>query len=136
MNGNTTAKGPQPADYPVVPTVEEASPGAQSEHLGSQRCKGPRGMTPELTPRPECLTARPVSMSVPTDSTYGLPPVLCVEEAARFLSVNIKTVRDAISAGDFPARRVGRRVVILRDALLHWLWSDNRVLPAKQKRSR
>lgn len=53
-----------------------------------------------------------------------LPEVLTVDEAARMLRVDRKTVYASIHRGDFPGRRVGagrRRIVIGRDALLRWL---------------
>jgi excisionase family DNA binding protein len=54
---------------------------------------------------------------------YGLPPVLTVDEVAAFLRLNRKTVFDSIKAGEMPGRKVGRRVVVCRDALLSWLSS-------------
>ena len=66
------------------------------------------------------------------DETYGLEPVLTVDEAARFLRVNSKTLREAIRAGDVPARRVGRRVLILRDVLLEWFKSNGSVPPSRR----
>ncbi len=66
---------------------------------------------------------------------YGLSPVLSVAEVAAFLGVNAKTVYVAISEGQLPARRIGRRrVVILRDALLRWLASEERVVPERRGR--
>lgn len=54
--------------------------------------------------------------------TYGLPPVLDVPTAAAFLGVNRKTLYEAVASGNLPARRVGkRRLVILRHVLLGWL---------------
>jgi len=51
-----------------------------------------------------------------------LPPVLTVDEAARFLRLNRKTLYDAVRAGDLPGVvRVGRSIRIGRDALLGWL---------------
>lgn len=59
--------------------------------------------------------------------TYGLPAVLDVAAASAFLGVNRKTIYAAITSGDLPARRVGkRRLVILRHVLLAWL-SQGRV---------
>ncbi len=59
--------------------------------------------------------------------TYGLPAVLDVASASAFLGVNRKTIYAAITSGDLPARRVGkRRLVILRHVLLAWL-SQGRV---------
>ena len=58
--------------------------------------------------------------------TYGLPAVLTVEEAAEFLRLNVKTLYSAIDLGTFPARKFGKRIVILRDALLDWMRSKAR----------
>lgn len=57
------------------------------------------------------------------NETYGLRPVLTAEEVASFLRMDRKSVYSAIADGCFPARKVGRRVVVLRDALLGWLRS-------------
>ncbi len=53
--------------------------------------------------------------------TYGLPRVLTVEEAAEFLRVNVKTLYAAVESKDVPALKLGKRIVILRDALLESL---------------
>jgi excisionase family DNA binding protein len=50
--------------------------------------------------------------------TYGLPKTLTVEEAAEFLRVNVKTLYAAVESKDVPALKLGKRIVILRDALL------------------
>lgn len=51
-----------------------------------------------------------------------LPPVLTVDEAARLLRVNRKTLYDAVRAGEVPGVvRVGRSIRIGRDALLRWM---------------
>jgi len=60
------------------------------------------------------------------ESTCGLPAVLTVEETAAFLRLNVKTVHASIAAGEMPARKVGRRTVVLRDALLDWLRGQGR----------
>jgi len=44
-----------------------------------------------------------------------------VSQAAGFIGVNSKTLYAAIRGGAVPARRVGGRIVILRDALIDWL---------------
>jgi len=76
--------------------------------------------------------ADPTSAHNNTNS-YGLPAVLSVEEAARFLRLNIKTVYAAITAHQLPARTVGKRLVILRDALLQSL-EHERVLPQRNRK--
>jgi excisionase family DNA binding protein len=52
-----------------------------------------------------------------------LPPVvLTVDEAARLLRVNRKTLYDAVRAGEVPGVvRLGRSIRIGRDALLRWM---------------
>ena len=65
--------------------------------------------------------------------TYGLPPVLTVDEVAAFLRLNRKTVFAAIAAKEMPGRRVGRRVVVLRDALLDWMRSKARLSSRKRR---
>lgn len=67
-----------------------------------------------------------------SDPTCGLPAVLTVEETAAFLRLNPKTVHAAIAAGELPGRKVGRRTLVLRDALLHWLKLEERVLPRRR----
>ena len=48
--------------------------------------------------------------------------VLTVEEAARLLRVNRKTLYEAIRAGEVPGVvRLGRSIRIGRDALLRWM---------------
>lgn len=69
------------------------------------------------------------------DPTYGLPPVLTADEAAAFLRMNAKTVYAAVAAGEMPGRKVRQRTVILRDALLQWLNTQERVRP-RRRRSR
>lgn len=52
----------------------------------------------------------------------ALPPVLTVDEAARLLRVNRKTLYDAVRAGEVPGVvRLGRSIRIGRDALLRWM---------------
>ena len=60
--------------------------------------------------------------SAPAAPATTLPPVLTVDEAARFLRLNRKTLYDAVRAGELPGVvRVGRFIRIGRDALLGWL---------------
>lgn len=47
---------------------------------------------------------------------------LTVQEAADYMQVSERTLREAIARGEFPpARRIGRRIVIPRRALVAWL---------------
>ena len=64
--------------------------------------------------------------------TYGLPVVLTVEEAAEFLRLNVKTLYAAIDVGAVPARKFGKRIVILRNALLDSMRSKWRVLSSRK----
>jgi excisionase family DNA binding protein len=61
------------------------------------------------------------------DGAYGLPPILNAEQAAGFLGVNVKTLYKAVANGEMPGRKIGNRTVILRDALLDWLRTQERV---------
>jgi excisionase family DNA binding protein len=74
---------------------------------------------------------RPLSPEKMPD--YGLPEVMTADEVANFLRCNVKTVYEAAQQKNLPARRVGRRLVILRDALLAWLWSNECVLPSRRR---
>ncbi|MBI5478136.1 MAG: helix-turn-helix domain-containing protein [Deltaproteobacteria bacterium] len=75
----------------------------------------------------EKQTPKQQAPAAASDPTYGLPAVLTVEETAAFLRLNPKTVHAAITAGELPGRKVGRRTLVLRDALLHWLKLEERV---------
>ena len=65
--------------------------------------------------------------------TYGLDPMLSVKEVADFLELNEKTVYAALTAGEIPGRKIGKRWVICRDALLDWLWSTERARPKRRR---
>ena len=54
------------------------------------------------------------------------PEVMTVREVAAFLRLDRKTVYDAAARGELPARRVGRRLVVSRAALVAWLASGGR----------
>jgi len=49
------------------------------------------------------------------------PDVLNADEVARLLRVDRKTVYDAAGRGHMPHRRIGKRLVFSRAALLDWL---------------
>jgi len=56
------------------------------------------------------------------------PLVLTVDEAAKLLRVNRKTVYDAIARKQLPGvRRLGRTIRIHRQTLLSWLAGQGRV---------
>ena len=70
----------------------------------------------------------------PGEPPYGLAPILTVEEAARFLRVNVKTVYTAINQGLIPAKKISdNRIVIVRDKLLRWLESDSAGLQQRRR---
>lgn len=54
-----------------------------------------------------------------------LPMIMTAKETAEFLRLDVKTVRESAAQGQLPARKVGRRLVIYRDALLDWLRSSD-----------
>jgi excisionase family DNA binding protein len=47
-------------------------------------------------------------------------------EAARFLNLDPRTVLRGLERGEIPGRRVGRRWVVLRSALVAWLSTSER----------
>ncbi|MFO7565204.1 MAG: helix-turn-helix domain-containing protein [Enhygromyxa sp.] len=47
--------------------------------------------------------------------------ILTADEVAALLRVNRKTVYEAANRGDIPHRRLGRRLVFERGAVLAWL---------------
>jgi len=47
--------------------------------------------------------------------------VMSVEETAVFLGVDRKTVYDYAARGDIPCRRLGKRILFSRQALVLWL---------------
>jgi excisionase family DNA binding protein len=51
--------------------------------------------------------------------------VISVREAAHLLRCNVKTIYGAIRRRALPARRLGRRVLICRQALIEWLRSSS-----------
>ena len=65
-------------------------------------------------------------------SSTELPEVMTAAEVAAFLRVNVKTVYESVKAGQLPGRRVGKRLVFWRDALLDWLRSNECELSSKR----
>ena len=60
--------------------------------------------------------------TLPWGVPIRLPPLLRVDELARLLRVDRKTVYDAIAKGEIPgARRLGRSIRVSRDAVLDWV---------------
>ena len=57
----------------------------------------------------------------------GLPEVLTVEEVAKLLRVNRKTVYDAAQRGEIPGRKIGRILRFSREAVVQWLRGQGRV---------
>jgi excisionase family DNA binding protein len=69
-----------------------------------------------------------------SDTLTTMPSVMTVDQAARVLRINRKTVYDAVAAGQLPgARRVGRSIRIMRDAMIEWL-SQDRVPRSSERR--
>lgn len=52
---------------------------------------------------------------------YGLPAVMTVEEAARFLRISRTSLYELVRQNKIPHVPVGRQIRILRDQLLKWL---------------
>lgn len=66
-----------------------------------------------------------VERHLPPAATVAIEPpeVMTVREVAAFLRLDRKTIYDAAARGELPARRVGRRVLVSRAALVAWLAS-------------
>lgn len=47
-----------------------------------------------------------------------------VEELARKLGLNVKTVTESFERGELPGRRIGRRILFSREAVLEWFRGD------------
>ena len=63
----------------------------------------------------------------------SLPEILTVDEVAKLLRVNPKTVYAAIRRGDIPgARRIGATIRVSRDVVLRWIDGQADVSPAKK----
>ncbi|MCB9556627.1 MAG: helix-turn-helix domain-containing protein [Deltaproteobacteria bacterium] len=62
-----------------------------------------------------------------TARSESVSDVLTVKEAAAFLRCDPKTIYEAIAKRQFPGRRVGKRIVIYRAALLAWLHGEESV---------
>jgi len=61
-------------------------------------------------------------MSQDSAIDYGLPPFLTPGETARLLRTTRKAVYVMVARGQLPGvTRLGRRVLVRRDDLLHWL---------------
>lgn len=49
------------------------------------------------------------------------PDVLTVNQAADLLGLGLHTIYEAAGRGDIPHRRIGRRILFSREAILAWL---------------
>jgi excisionase family DNA binding protein len=71
----------------------------------------------------------------PTEPDFMLEPpsVLTVDEVARLLRVNRKTLYELIARGVLPgAHRIGRHFRVHREAVLDWLRGQDRVVRARR----
>ena len=64
-------------------------------------------------------TATPSVEAQPSDATE--PDVITIDEAARWLRVDRKTLYDAAARRAIPCARLGRRIRLSRAALARWL---------------
>ena len=65
----------------------------------------------------------------------ALPDILKVEDLAQHLGISHEAVRRALREGKLPGRRVGRRWLLSRSALLEWLNAFREDAPARPKGS-
>ena len=59
-----------------------------------------------------------------TAATQDAPVVLTASEVAKLLRVDRKTIYEAAQRGSIPHRRLGRRLLFERGAVLAWLRQD------------
>ncbi len=57
---------------------------------------------------------------------HDLPEILSVRDVATYLGLDPKSVYQAVSRGELPAKRIGKRILFYRDTLLAWLGSDEK----------
>jgi excisionase family DNA binding protein len=50
--------------------------------------------------------------------------ILCADEVALWFGVDRKSVYNAVSRGEIPHQRLGKRVLFHRDALVAWLMRE------------
>jgi excisionase family DNA binding protein len=81
--------------------------GYEDEEVSAEVLQSPEG---------SCATSPPL-VSV----TAAAREVISADEVATFLGVNRKTVYDAANRGQLPSRRLGRRLLFSRSAVLAWL---------------
>jgi excisionase family DNA binding protein len=68
-------------------------------------------------------------------SASELPLVLSVDDVARLLRVDRKTVYAAIARGEIPgARRLGKAIRFSRDAVLAWLAEGQGHVPRSRRK--
>ena len=53
------------------------------------------------------------------------PDVLTVHQAAKLLGLGVHTVYEAAGRLEIPHRRIGRRILFSREAILAWLHGNN-----------
>ena len=70
-------------------------------------------------------TLRP-SKRTPAIPSARLPEVLDVHMTAQFLTVSADTVYDLFQRGDLPGRKVGRKWLTTKTAVLRWLEESTR----------
>jgi excisionase family DNA binding protein len=71
----------------------------------------------EVPPSPAAVNDESAADELPT----SVREVLNVVDAAAFLGLNRNTVRDFANNGTIPHRRVGKRLLFSRTALVRWL---------------
>lgn len=60
-------------------------------------------------------------MMAQTEAKKSDPDVLTVHQAAKLLGLGLHTVYEAAGRGEIPHRRIGRRILFSREAILAWL---------------
>ena len=63
--------------------------------------------------------------------SISLPDVATVEDLARILRLSRSTIRGHLRAGAIPGRKIGRRWLVSRPALLRWLAEPSSYPPGR-----
>lgn len=57
----------------------------------------------------------------------GLSTIMTTQEVTEWLGINRKTLYSAVATGEIPARKIGRKYLFSRSAIMAWLTMQGRV---------
>src|ERR671925_437338 len=71
------------------------------------------------------MPQRVLKKQTPRAAAVRTAEVLDVEMTAQFLTVSADTVYDLFKSGELPGRKIGRKWITTRNALLRWIESSS-----------